>query len=84
MEQNLDIEDKQADRPLPAHGRVAQILRQLEAKGEALCAIFTGSAGTAGPLLVPTLDALGALREGPRSGPYQNALLELILIMPSR
>ncbi|BDA47386.1 probable transcription-associated protein 1 [Coccomyxa sp. Obi] len=54
------------------------------ASGEALCAIFTGSGVTTSPLLVPTIDTLTALLEGPRSNPYRNALLELLLIMPCR
>jgi hypothetical protein len=54
------------------------------AKGEALCAIFTGSAGTTAPLLLPTVNTLNALLEGPQSGPYKNALLELHLQMPCR
>ncbi len=54
------------------------------ASGEALCAIFTGSGVTTSPLLVPTIDTLTALLEGPCSNPYRNALLELLLIMPCR
>lgn len=56
------------------------------ASGEALCALFTGSGvGVATPpLLVPTIDHLTALLEGPRSAPYKSALLELLLIMPCR
>ena len=69
---------------LPRSCCPAQVLRQQINKGEGLCAIFTGSAGTAGPLLLPTVDTLGALLEGPRAGPYNAALLELILIMPCR
>lgn len=71
----------------------AQMLRQQGgavangvASGEALCALFTGSGvGVATPpLLVPTIDHLTALLEGPRSAPYKSALLELLLIMPCR
>ena len=51
-----------------------QVLRQQVAKGEALCAIFTGNAGTAGTLLLPTIDTLLALLQGPRSGRYRHAL----------
>lgn len=70
-------------------GVFVQMLRQQGgpvANGEALCAIFTGSGvGVAtSPLLVPTIDTLTALLDGPRSGPYKNALLELLLIMPCR
>ncbi|EIE23491.1 hypothetical protein COCSUDRAFT_65942 [Coccomyxa subellipsoidea C-169] len=56
------------------------------ASGESLCALFTGSGVgvTNPPLLVPTIDHLTALLEGPRSGPYKSALLELLLIMPCR
>ena len=71
----------------------AQMLRQQGgavangvASGESLCALFTGSGvGVATPpLLVPTIDHLTALLEGPRSAPYKSALLELLLIMPCR
>ena len=65
----------------------AQVLRQQVAKGEALCAIFIGptAAGVTTPsLLVPTIDTLSALLDGPRSAPYREALLELSLIMPCR
>lgn len=76
-----------------ALGVYAQMLRQQGgavvngvASGESLCALFTGSGVgvTNPPLLVPTIDHLTALLEGPRSSPYKSALLELLLIMPCR
>ena len=71
----------------PGHARTCgllQVLRQQVAKGEALCAIFTGNAGTAGTLLLPTIDTLQALLQGPRAGRYRHALLELLLTLPCR
>ena len=64
--------------------RQSQVLRQQPAKGDVFCAIFTGSTPGTSSLLGPTIETLTSLLDGPQSGVYKNALLELCLILPAR